>query len=425
MARTMGPSGKRAAGNADRLSDLPDGLIHKIMSFLKAREAVQTCVLSRRWEDLWCSMPFLTIDEQEFRPSAIALGSEEWDDYEEDEFEDDIDYPRFEDFVTNLLMFHSAPTLDRFRFHAVCHAVSHREIKFINSWLRRGIKRCPRVVEVHSTDGCKLPLLGSSSSRLNRLHLVGITLDRNFTQQLRSSTCPVLEDLELKRCKLEDDAEIASCTLKNLTIEDCTTSTPSALTIKAPSLTHLQLFLTAFGQNWHAVVVEEMPLLVKATIRLKASTAILPCKLLFSLACVRDLELTGLRTLDNFHIGSGTLPVLHNVRTLLLDKCDLSDSCDILGSFLNNAPCLETLTLQQCKLPGGSKKSIARGNVEWTYLGSQDTPSFQCPSLKRTEIIYEEDDDVQKLFDLLLGVWRNLQKTAIVIKKASRRYFAM
>jgi hypothetical protein len=51
-----------------------------------------------------------------------------------------------------------------------------------------------------------------------------------------------------------------------------------------------------------------------------------------------------------------------------------------------------------------------------------DTPPFRCPSLKMTEIKYEEDGDVQKLFDLLLGVWRNLQKSTIVINKASRNY---
>ncbi|KAK1683299.1 hypothetical protein QYE76_044147 [Lolium multiflorum] len=425
MARTMGPSGKRPAGNADRLSDLPDGLIHYIMSFLTVREAVQTSMLSRRWEDLWCSMPFISIDEQDFRPSAIGLGSEYLDDDYEDEFEDDIDYARFEDFVTNLLMFHSAPTLDSFRFHAVCHAVSHREIKFINSWLCRCIKRCPKVVEIHSTGDCKLPRFGSGSSRLSRLHLTGITLERTFARQLPCSSYPVLEDLELKRCKLDDDAEIASCTLKNLTIEDCTTSNPSALTIKAPSLTYLQLFITAFGQNWHAVTVDEMPFLVKATIHLKHSTAILPCKLLYSLIYVRDLELTGLRTLDNLHIGSGTFPVFHNLRSLLLDKCDLSDNCDILGSFLNNAPCLEKLTLQLCELPEGSNKSKGGGNVEKTSLEYQDTASFQCPSLKWTEIKYREDDDVQRLFNLILGVWRNLQKTGLVIKKASRSYSMM
>ncbi|KAM0916648.1 hypothetical protein ACQ4PT_010009 [Festuca glaucescens] len=287
----MAPSGKRPVGNADRLSDLHDGLIHSIMSFLTAREAVQTCVLSRRWEDLWCSMSCLDIDERQFRIGSAYYKI--WEDMSEDE--DDIDSASLEEFVNNLLMFHSAPRLDRFRFHV---ASSHGNIKFVNSWIRRGIKRCPKVVEIHSTIGCKLPHLGgSSSSRLNRLHLTGIALDITFTHQLRS-TCPVLDDLELKWCRFHDDAEIVSFTLKRLTVEDCTTDNPSALTIKAPSLTYLHLVITAPDHNnWQAVVLDLMPRLNKATICLKASTAMLPCKLLSSLMFAEDLQLTGLRTL--------------------------------------------------------------------------------------------------------------------------------
>ncbi|KAM3243091.1 hypothetical protein ACQJBY_055207 [Aegilops geniculata] len=182
----MAASGKRLAGSSDRLSDLPDGLLHTVMSFLTARQAVQTCVLSRRWEDLWCSMPCLNIDEREFRASGILSDSE-------DEDEGVPDCARFEDFVINLLMFHSAATLDMFRFHTV----TQRKIKFAHQWLRRGIKRFPKVVDIDSNCCYKLPRFGSSSSRLNRLHLSGITLDKTFPQQLRSG-CPVLEDLELK-----------------------------------------------------------------------------------------------------------------------------------------------------------------------------------------------------------------------------------
>jgi hypothetical protein len=286
-ARTTEPSGKRPVVNADRLSDLPDGLIHNIMSFLTAREAVQTCVLSRRWDDLWCSMPCISIDERDF--PATGSDSEGWHAYSD---EDRIDSARFEDFVFNLLMFHSVQTLDRFRFYVD----RFEKLKLVDRWLRRGIKRRPKVVEIRSTHDCKLPLLGSTSKRLSRLHLTGITLDKTFIQQLRSR-CPVLDDLELKQCRLDGDAEISSSTLKSLAIEDCTTDSPSALAIKAPSLTYLKLGITAVAHNWQAVEVDEMPFLIKATVSLKASTAVLPCKLLYSLIYVRDLELTGLRTL--------------------------------------------------------------------------------------------------------------------------------
>ncbi|TVU14370.1 hypothetical protein EJB05_37833, partial [Eragrostis curvula] len=83
MARTMpmGSSGRHPVVTADRLSSLPDGLLHTIMSFLKARQAVQTCVLSRRWEKLWCSMPCLDIDQREFAVAPPHGRVKESDDF--------------------------------------------------------------------------------------------------------------------------------------------------------------------------------------------------------------------------------------------------------------------------------------------------------------------------------------------------------
>ncbi|KAK1358837.1 hypothetical protein POM88_043311 [Heracleum sosnowskyi] len=43
----------------DRISGLPDELIHKIYSFLDAKEAVQASVLSKRWKLIWTTLPCL------------------------------------------------------------------------------------------------------------------------------------------------------------------------------------------------------------------------------------------------------------------------------------------------------------------------------------------------------------------------------
>ncbi|KAK2391516.1 F-box/FBD/LRR-repeat protein [Trifolium repens] len=52
--------------NADRLSDLPDCVILHILSFLNTRQAVQTCVLSPRYRDLWKHLPTLILQHKNF-----------------------------------------------------------------------------------------------------------------------------------------------------------------------------------------------------------------------------------------------------------------------------------------------------------------------------------------------------------------------
>ncbi|XP_074382079.1 FBD-associated F-box protein At4g10400-like [Apium graveolens] len=43
----------------DRISSLPNELVHKILSFTDAKEAVRTSVLSKRWKPIWLTLPFL------------------------------------------------------------------------------------------------------------------------------------------------------------------------------------------------------------------------------------------------------------------------------------------------------------------------------------------------------------------------------
>ncbi|CAI9274863.1 unnamed protein product [Lactuca saligna] len=43
----------------DRLSSLPDDLIHMILSFIRLKQAIRTCVLSSRCRSIWKSMPYL------------------------------------------------------------------------------------------------------------------------------------------------------------------------------------------------------------------------------------------------------------------------------------------------------------------------------------------------------------------------------
>ncbi|CAI0409676.1 unnamed protein product [Linum tenue] len=55
------------ATTTDRLSHLPDSIIHQILSLLDDnKSAVQTCVLSPLWRSAWKHVPVLTFDGQSF-----------------------------------------------------------------------------------------------------------------------------------------------------------------------------------------------------------------------------------------------------------------------------------------------------------------------------------------------------------------------
>lgn len=132
---------KCPAVSHDRLSALPDCLLHTVMSFLTAQQAVQTCVLSRspgggRAYGAPCRA-CLDIDEREF--CAWVTGSQQRQ-----------PFSRFEDLVNNLLVFHGTPSLDRFRIDVD----EAHESRFLDLWIRRGIKGCPRVVEIRVWNRC-------------------------------------------------------------------------------------------------------------------------------------------------------------------------------------------------------------------------------------------------------------------------------
>ncbi|XP_057772032.1 F-box/FBD/LRR-repeat protein At5g56420-like [Salvia miltiorrhiza] len=51
----------------DRLSELPDSLIFFIFELLPMNDVVKTTILSKRWKDLWKTVPFLNFTDSSFR----------------------------------------------------------------------------------------------------------------------------------------------------------------------------------------------------------------------------------------------------------------------------------------------------------------------------------------------------------------------
>ncbi|CAL4983550.1 unnamed protein product [Urochloa decumbens] len=286
---------RRAAAGPDLLSALPDCLLHAIMSSLKARQAVQTCVLSTRWRDLWRSVPCLDIDLDEFRAETVAVwtadaecsisdhsiassvgadsfgSSDDSSDSDDsssgsdvnssDSENDDIsdsdldssdssssssssdddddskknkqweDWKKFEDFTMNLMACCNIAQLDSFRLHI---------------GRCKGSKAPPTSFRQRQAAGClrramkycapdppgQCKVLRSGSWRLKRLHLGHVRLDDRFAKHI-SSVCLSLEDLELQDCSCRIRS-VTSDSLKNLVLRNCTLRNLSE--IASPSL---------------------------------------------------------------------------------------------------------------------------------------------------------------------------------------------
>ncbi|XP_047067908.1 MEIOTIC F-BOX protein MOF-like [Lolium rigidum] len=329
----------------DRLSDLPDGLLHTIMSFLPAPQVVQTSVLSRRWRDLWRSTPCISIEQPDFR---ITAGSQRHEREEK--------WRKLENFTTNFLLFHNnVASLDKFRIDTDSTYANALHVRDMDRWLRRGIKYCPQVLEILvSRPPIPFPHMGASSCRLKRLHLHGLYLENQFAELLCSG-CPVLEDLELRSCS-PDFQEFKSRTLKRLVIDCCDNFTGDLVVITVPRVAYLRLGISP-GRYSNGILIHESASLVKASIHLLCLGETFSLKhqrcLLGNLCNVPNLELSGFQTMAILVQESAEFPIFANLQTLsleqcFLDKCDLNNKLDALGSFVQNAPCLEKLTLHCC-----------------------------------------------------------------------------
>ncbi|CAN0841151.1 Putative F-box/FBD/LRR-repeat protein At4g13965 [Linum grandiflorum] len=191
-----------AAADADRLSYLPDFVIHHILSFLDSKCVVQTSVLSRVWKCVWKHVPVLNFRRDSFRNDQSFL----W-------------------FVHNFLAF-------RYQLIGVCKMSFIDELSSL--WKPRYKDMFGRVMEYASSHGNRHLVL-CLQSRYTFSQLFGPTMSFK-TLELRcmdipsgfgSSSFKKLTTLNLEQCLLCNDQEgvfdlISNFpSLMNLVISDC------------------------------------------------------------------------------------------------------------------------------------------------------------------------------------------------------------
>ncbi|KAM0842720.1 hypothetical protein ACQ4PT_058172 [Festuca glaucescens] len=413
-AKRMRSGGHAVAFAVERLGDLPDALLHVILSFLPAVQVVRMSVLSRRWRDLWRSTPCINIDDHDFWTFTWLNRhglAEIW--------------RKLEDFTTNLLLFRINDTsLDKFRISACHWPDDELRRRDIDRWVRRGIRYRPQVLEIiiSASPAVPFPRMGASSCRLKRLQIHYMYLDNQFGRLLFSG-CPVLEDLDLSMCS-NNFREFKSRTLRKLAIDRCVNLTGDPVVIAAPRAAYLRLSIPPDCYS-SGVSMRETASLVKASVdvlcRGETFSLIHQRRILGSLCNVKNLELWGFQRRAMLVEESAEFPIFANLQTLLLDrcfldKCNLSDKLEALGSFVQNAPCLEKLTLKCCMFEAEMETEEEQAARETITLQRQDQNNYRFPKLKFVEVMYEEDHDHQ-LVELVWGIGRKLPDASIILRK--------
>lgn len=164
----------------DRISALPDAILCHILSFLVTRDAVQTCLVSHRWNNVWTSVPNL----------HVSVSSK----YNLDE------HVRHAGFVDRVLLFRSLSNIYKFRL--VCIGIEDYFDR-IDAWVCTAIRRSVVELELDlyttpssSHTGClKLPTSLFICSTLVVLKLV---LTDHVTAIPPNSSCfPSLKYLDV------------------------------------------------------------------------------------------------------------------------------------------------------------------------------------------------------------------------------------
>ncbi|KAL9240413.1 hypothetical protein vseg_014638 [Gypsophila vaccaria] len=171
----------------DRISDLPDFILHVILSKLDTKETGRASILSKRWYEAWSSIPVLDFKPKYFKSVA------------------DDDDGLFESFVGFI-----DKTMERYNVHKYrikklyleFPKVDERLERLVDKWIGIAVQNHIQelFVKVDNSSECKLPECLFSAKSLKVLKCENVTLPYNETMELIS-----LEYLTLVFGTLDED----------------------------------------------------------------------------------------------------------------------------------------------------------------------------------------------------------------------------
>ncbi|KAJ4745512.1 hypothetical protein LUZ62_079917 [Rhynchospora pubera] len=354
----------------DYISNMPDPILHRILSLLETHEAVRTCILSKRWTTLWTSLSSLSFNVLHFHkgePFHEVRGSR-WDGYDpmsywskpkREKYWSQIRMKEkeeavFSQFVSMVLNRREPYDLDK--FHLKCRdAVSCLTDEFVEEWIHYAMMHnvhelhfstrlrdffptcffdCSSLEKLHLEFHLDDHLYGSEGDEiinlpnLKELYLIGVILDADLSRLFLG--CPALEDLCLEDCPFEN-FQMSSNMIKHLTIIfsdykkfDFIEIENFVLRICAPSLTSLS-FIGQPEVFWNIIFESTISLI---QLHLEFDTAKHqqwlmsssdedenPWEQFLAISSIKDLEITGHICLDLLEKQIPELSVFTNLES--------------------------------------------------------------------------------------------------------------
>ncbi|XP_060201173.1 putative FBD-associated F-box protein At3g50710 [Lycium barbarum] len=212
----------------DRISYLPDDILHNILSSLYIFDVVHLSILSKRWNYIWRTMPYLYFDIFRFVYKRIK---QPWDLVNAENFKDFINWVLITQFADNLVCFklRCGDLFDKgaiFRWVRV--ATSRNVQELVLSFCPAEPFELPFCVATsESLRVLKLELNGGilklpnhmGFSQLKLLNLERLDLSNEHLTCCLLSKCPVLEKLILDECTFGTTIDIASTSLVYVSLQ--------------------------------------------------------------------------------------------------------------------------------------------------------------------------------------------------------------
>ncbi|TKY48233.1 F-box/FBD/LRR-repeat protein [Spatholobus suberectus] len=198
--------------SVDRISPLPDHVIHHILSHLRnVKDAIRTSILSKRWRALWHSFSILIFDEGKF---FAGIGHEDSSNKE----------MMFRDYVSNSLLTHHAQKLYIQKLVVRMTSFDLDDSPHVDHWLHFAIYRNIKELDLHvgfrNSKRYTVPPTVFSSKTLTGIRLSGCNLETCDNIML-----PHLQKLYLRKLFLVEDVIqnlISSChSIEDLRIIKC------------------------------------------------------------------------------------------------------------------------------------------------------------------------------------------------------------